>query len=848
MRTSLRLPTLLALPLALVAGAPPASSQQGDATPWTVFITNDTCPDYTWGNTETQTRRNFAELVRSHLDEMNGKDKESPENRDHYTMAATMEALCFLECYPERREELIRRIREGRVLISPFLCNTMWGFQSIESVIRSLYPARRLERDWGIPIDVAHHIELPSLPWGVPTILAGCGIRWLNIPFLDYDSTFAHLTQPPLFIHEGPDGSRMRVLLDSFASVKANYAQGAYLLKKPDLIVSEWIPHYEKLGALYPLRATLASGTHSDTYASSAAQTPGFAASIASYNATPAPHPRLVNGTLAQFFRMVDENEAGSPFLKTLRGCFGHSWDLWPVSLASYAAAARENERQYLAAETLVAIACLAQPGLREATRVQRERAEWCWAMLADHAWNGIDEPNRRENARLRREWNEELSRLTVSQQSQGWAALGFTPSERGITLFNSLSVERRGLVRLPGAVAAAEADGGASIPCQVVREDGADFSYLVAPRMPGFSLTHLGFVPGPARSADRQNLRATGFEMEGPYYRLKVDPATGGVSSLVHKPTGSELVPARSGRSLCQTVFYNGQDHVVRDVKSEVVAEGPVIARLRITGTIGAISLTSFITVYADLDQVDFDLRVRKPVSTEEQRLCHFLPVLDETAGVRLETAAALIRPEPQPRGDLLPGADPRRFSVQGFVDASIPGRCGVTIVPLDAFALRRDLGPIVFEALGNDQNYKEVKRDQDGITEFRFRYVLRGHAGGYDNASAIAWSRTVSTPLLAAAGTLSAHLPAAAIAIDAARAVATSVKPAEGPAGEGIVVRLWETREEGTSVPLRVKGFRRAVRTDLLERDCGEVAIVHGELQVPIRPRGLAAIRLLP
>ena len=47
------------------------------------------------------------------------------------------------------------QLREGRLYLSPFLCNTLWGFQSAEGVIRSLYPALRLSRQWGIPLEVA---------------------------------------------------------------------------------------------------------------------------------------------------------------------------------------------------------------------------------------------------------------------------------------------------------------------------------------------------------------------------------------------------------------------------------------------------------------------------------------------------------------------------------------------------------------------------------------------------------------------------------------------------------------------------------------------------------------------
>src|ERR1035441_6201301 len=206
---------------------------------WTVYITNDTCPDYTWAQTEEQTRQSLADLVRAHLDEISRTDQAALENRDHYTMAVTNEALCFLERYPQRQEELIRRIKEGRITMSPFLVNSLWSFLGVEGAIRMLYPARRLERDWGIPIDVAQHIEMPSLPWGAASILSGCGVHWLSVPFLDYDSTFKELENPPLFMFEGPDGARIRVVMDRWASEKDNYVQGSALLRKPDRITEE---------------------------------------------------------------------------------------------------------------------------------------------------------------------------------------------------------------------------------------------------------------------------------------------------------------------------------------------------------------------------------------------------------------------------------------------------------------------------------------------------------------------------------------------------------------------------------------------------------------------------------
>ncbi|MEN6576962.1 MAG: glycoside hydrolase family 38 C-terminal domain-containing protein [Phycisphaerales bacterium] len=816
---------------------------------WTLYIANDNCPDYTWGYTEEQTRQAFADIVRSHLDEMNRTDSLEPASQDRYNMAVTQEAICFVERYPEREAELVRRIKEGRVFVSPFLCNSLWAFHSTECAIRTLYPARRLEQKWGIAIDVAEHIEEPSLPWGMSPILAGAGVRWLSVPFYNYDSTFSSLKNPPLFLYEGPDGSKLRVILDPWASNKASYFQGAVILRKPESIIEEWLPHYSGLGEVYPLQSILASGTHSDISPNSGSQTQGFAEAIVKYNTDGGSHPKLVNATLPQFCEVVDRVQARKPFLPTLRGCFGHSWDLWPVSLAKCAADMREAERAYLAAETLLAVAGSGRPEVYDATRADRERAEWCWAMLSDHAWNGTDERNKRHNAELRRKWNEELNDAAAKLRTQGWGAMGLTPDTYALTVFNSLSFPRSGLVCLTTTQETVDvASDGRPVESQIVREGGERVLCFVAADVPAFSFRRFELRPAGATVIRDHGVSATPRGLESPYYRLAIDQQTGAVSSLVHKSTGRELCSS-GPHKLCQTVFFDGKDHTIGNARVEVIAQGPVLARVRVAGSVEGIAVTNDITVYAELDQVDFDLRVDKPVTVNEQRLCHVFPVVQDGAELRIETTAAVIRPEPQPKGDLLPGADTRRFAVQGFVDASSPQDVGVTIAPLDAFALRMDLGPLAFEALGNDQNYREVIQDQDGVKMFRFRYVLRGYTGGCDNAKTIAWSRSVATPFLCARGGIpDDRLAIPTIQLDPSRAIATCLKPADGDGSGGSVLRLWETTGESGPIRIGLRGFRIAIRTDLLERNQEQLPLMDGGIDVKVNPHGFCSVRLLP
>jgi hypothetical protein len=827
---------------ALIPATHPAESPTAPP-PWHIFIANDTCPDVTWGFTEAQTRQAFADLIAAHLDEMTRTDAEPPENRNHYNATAFIEIEAFLEIYPQRRDELLRRMREGRLCASPFLCNSLWGFQSVEGVLRTFYPARRLERERGVPIRVAEHIELPSLPWGMASLLAGCGIRWTSVPFLDYDSTFKDLKNPPLFRLEGPDGSEVRVVLDAWAAQKANYMQGGHLLQDPSRVTTEWIPHYETLGADYPLRTIFASGTHSDINPKSGKQARGFADGIIAYNAAGTNAVRLVNGTLAQFCAEVDSVEAGASFLPKLRGCFGHSWELWPVSLAQTAAALRENERAFLAAESLVALASQVTPDIAVRTRAERERAEWFWAMLSDHAWNGTDLRNKRHNAELRRHWAQGLGQISQRLTRQAWDELGLKPDPRHITVFNPLGFANDILVtcEVPD-----DANGVVGVSSSLRIDDGRRRLVFVAPRVPPFGFREFRLEGRRPPVTVIPPFSAGADSLEGPFYRLRVEPQNGGLASLVHQASGQELVLGAQGRSLGQTVFHDGAERPVSGVECRTQFDG-CAGELRVTGRIGDLRVTNVITLYAALDRVDFDLQLEKPSTTNEQRLLHFFPIGEGARDLHVETTAAVLRPRLQPDGDLLPGADTRRFAVQGFVDCSPFGRIGVTVAPLDAFVLRLDQGPLAFEALGNDQNWKEVTQDQDGVTRFRFRYALRAHAPGYDNAAALAWSRSAAAPVTWAAGRLPRKwLDHPLLEVDPARALVTCLKPADDGAPDQVVVRLWETGGRTGVVRLAAPGWRAAREIDLLERERAPLELKRGEVPLNSRAHGFSAVRL--
>jgi hypothetical protein len=381
----------------------------------------------------------------------------------------------------------------------------------------------------------------------------------------------------------------------------------------------------------------------------------------------------------------------------------------------------------------------------------------------------------------------------------------------------------------------------GRALPSQLVIQDEQPVLYFAPPPLRPFEALTLGLAPG--APPPPTVLAATPTSLDGPFYRLAVDPRTGGLASLVHKPTGRELVAA-GPRTLGQTVYFDGAEAAPADVQSDVEAFGPVLARLHVTYRTGPAATDLFVTIYADIDRVDLDYRVVKKPSDALERLVHVFPLASEGAVLRLDTTGAVIRPRPAPEGDLLRGANTRRFAVQGFADVSSP-RGGVTIASVDAFLFRNDLEPLSFEALGNDQNHKEVTKDQGGATDFRFRYALRAHAGDYDEADAFAWSRSVAMPVEAMRGRVS-RVPAPGPVVDPARAIVLALKPPDDPAARGVVVRLRETAGRSGPVAIEAKHYKRAARLDLLEREQGELTITDGTLVLDLPAHGFAALRL--
>jgi hypothetical protein len=568
-----------------------------------IYLLSDVCTDYTWAyDSVCAMKADDAALLKAEL-----------EAGTRYNLVHSRQVEYFFEAYPHLADDLIAAIRAGRVTLNPVRNMTDFAIMSLEEIVRSFYPARRLARRHGLDDSYANIQETPTAPWILPTIFANIGGKGLVRSLLPYECPWAkRLTEPPIYAWEGPDGGRVWVRLR-----KEDYTEGMFVLKGVDAIneaLGRILKDYEAR-ADYPFDAIGLVGCYGDLAPNSKEFPALKATAIANYNAQPGDHPQLIDATHADFWAEIERQLAAGASIPVIRGDYGTSWEVWPACLAADFAAYRRAQGRALIADRLAAVAwgmkretCSVKRDSNHPSRITPHVSrfsfhesrltflESSWSSLlslSDHAWNGSSDASRKLNAALRRGWQQEANAGFDNVIAEGMAELASrVPTQaESLLAFNPQSWPRRAVVRLSGEIPAALSDpqSGATIPVQSTLENGETVGYCVLPNVPsvGYRVLSLDPTLTPAlsqgeRGADspppvgeglgqrrhRPNQRiqqsdspppvgeGLGVRASSPFYTLSLDPATGAIASLYDHTRCVELVDPASLYHLNEALY----------------------------------------------------------------------------------------------------------------------------------------------------------------------------------------------------------------------------------------------------------------------------------------------------
>jgi hypothetical protein len=788
---------------------------------------------------------------------------------------------------PERREQLLRHARTGRLGVPGNYVILLSHLAGLEDLIRNHVRADTFLRQAGLRARFDAVVDVPSLSGALPAVLAGCGVRYLVHASNQDRGPFRlngglHRQSP--FYWQGPaaGGSVLVWLSRMYCEVRKVCGS------PPDVASAErglalWLDEFER--ETYAPSLTLLYGQEADN----TDLDPQPIDFVREWNRTYA-YPELVPCAVTAYFERV-EAECGQA-LPTVRGDGGAYWEDGAGSSLGATIEARQAQANLPAAERLAAMAALYHPD--QVYPLDEFDQAWRQVLLYDeHTWgaflSGSDPDARLQRdqwsvkahmAESARQWSERLLHGATTRHSLSWNARG-----REVVVFNPHSWTVSGAVTVEIALDESVVDAGTGAAVPARRVSASESQAVVAlwiEALPGLGYRRHRLVPGATAAALSQSppLPAAGLApivIESAHYRLTLDARRGCAISLVDKALDRELA-APGAYGLGQFLYVSGGEgttitgnhpglppaqltvHDTFELERCEVQEDALGARVLLTGRVAAGRLEVEWSLPAHAARVDLAFTYHKPSVTALEAAYVAFPL--DLPGATVESDAQLGWVDWN--SDTLPGACQEWLPLQTGVlltGANCSLWFGSPDVPLFTVGdivrgrWRSGLdvrGGRLFSYVLNNYWRTNYRGEQAGPLVFRYS-LASGRAISHDRAYRMGWE--ARRPLYAQRLSLQEFREARA-PYDQAAGILASVTPEQVAVSTfngarhapGYVLRLLETSgaDQTAEVAFPYCRITRAWEVDLLEYERRALPVEAGRLRVPVPAWGMTTIRL--
>ena len=830
------------------------------------------------------------------------------ESKYRYTLEGTWSIQHFIENRPkEVINKLAKYLKNGRIEVGALFGNEIDTLCSHEQLIRLMYPSFRLKRKYGAQISTGSITDVPGLSWGLPTVLAGAGVKYFfaGLPtyfewgrsdihtFWDESAILRH-GRPDAFRWQGPDGETVLVYYQgSYGFFKAVTGPHTYKYVMDNL--PGMLEAMEKQGTPFDVARYIHNGV--DNYP------PDVKIShiVREWNSRWA-YPKLIVATNSMFF---EELEKQCRDVRTFRGELPHTdYVVGAISTAKETSINRITHDRLHSAEKSATIASLVSDYRYPAEKIrqaydnvllydehtwgraypQGKGQDWAWNEKSHYAYKaaGLTEPI----------LSGSLDRIAnkIELKEQG----------RHLVVFNSLCVERTDVVRVPrfsvkGPFDLIDEETGQKVPYQIVELDGPQAPVPYAAHRYGRGqfeskeLFELAFVAEGVPSIGYKTYRllpkkkATRFSssvvvgessLENRFFKVMLDSQTGAIKSIYDKELSRELVDKRAPHKLNQFVakwVQSGKEESPKKAKIRKGQSGPVYRSLVVSSQgAGCPQITQEIILYDKIKRIDFANRILKD-STPLLEIYFAFPFKMDNPKFRFEGSNSVI----EPLRDQFPGSNSNYYAVQHWADVS-DGKIGITLSCIESHLLEfgglwpcyvsqahhgvtpPDFGRefVKLSELTKGYMYSFVL-DSNFRTNFQpvqqgdmlFRYSISTHKGGWKEGRCRDFGWAICNPLIGVQvngkkeGTLDRKM--SFCQVDKPNVFLLTLKRAED--GDGIIVRLIETEGKDVTATLTLPHLtiKKAYRTNLVEENEGEATFTEHEIKIPVGAFGITTIR---
>jgi alpha-mannosidase len=789
------------------------------------------------------------------------------------------------------RDRFFDYARRNRIALNALYLNLMTGLCSGEELYRAMYFTHALHRTRGGNFDFACITDAPSHSWFLPTLFQDTGVKAFSngsnqtrAPILHYSS----LNEDSPFWWEGMHGERVFMwYARSYVQLKrltgpgwgGNISSVEYLKRS----VPQFLARYRR--ADYAPDAVMIYGAYVDN---AAIPVHGEAPAIAAWNRE-FEFPKLIVATDADYFHYVEKHFADK--LPVHRGDCGAYWEDGVGSTMHATVLNRRTQQLLPAAETAAALATVFAP--RNRYPAEDFRGAWRNVLFYDeHTWgahNSISQPGRQF---VERQWEIKESYATRADlDARNLLARGCNRLAQQIAVDGSSILAFNWQNRPRTAPLEVELNSGDQlvdladnqvVPLDVYFEqDGWRKARFLARDVPAMGYKAYG-LRGLNPAAHRPNENLAGDTIENQFYRLTVDPRTGGLKSLFDKAANRELLDPAAAYRLNEYLYVSGgagslilnftfgtppANLTIHEPEPPALLRAvrtPLGWRLTVeTSAWNTPKIVSEYLLYDHLKRVDIVNTVEKNEVRDKEAVYFAFPFAARTPALEYQIQNGWCRPN----DDQMPGACREWFTPQNLVhvrdgDFSVafatPDVPLVTLTDINRGRWLEHL-PIrnghVFSYVMNNYWFTNYRAQQGG--RFVFRYAITS-GRGLDREALARFDQDTRAPVFAypflssfsaAIAQTGRPLPAAGgsfLACDAPNLEMVTFKEAED--GDGFILRFREIAGRAGEAAIQFPLFhvRDARRCNGVEDNREKLPVAGNAVKVAYQPNAFTTVRL--
>lgn len=589
----------------------PVKSDWGYFAGGTIHIIQSSHQDIAWMDTPEYCRNErIHDIIVPALDMM----KENPEFT--FEMEQTLNLMEFLDVYPERKDEVIQRYKEGRFMWGATYNQPYEGLLSGEQLVREAYFGRKWIKDnLGCDDKVANNMDVPGRTMQMPQILAKSGIENLYVSRMGEG----------LYDWYSPDGSKV------FTATPGNYGWATLVWKFFD---NGAVEAMEKLHG----RLTMWSDYYEERK---------FAPHYAILMSCDATKPRDFTAVVHEWNKIADESDGKLPYLKNSTAEAFFSQVRTESSIPEKVSGERPNLWLYIHGpahydETLAQRqAAVALPAAETFSSINSEITNgvyvypaselargWEASIYPDHGLGGknghITDSIFADSLNTAKKIADELYNEVLLSVADNVAM-----KKSGIVVFNDLTWTRDDIASVDcadGYMKIRDSEGKEQ-PVQFMDTDDGRKCVFVARNIPslGYGSFSVEKTPKEPKSVLPENVKAAVNYYENQFYKVVL--GDGGIVSCIDKETGKELVQnekfafgdvielgyAGNGAGEHNLIVEPtpGDINTLTSMTAEwdMVSNGPVCTVYEAKYPTRFAGIRQRITFYHDLKKIDFDV-----------------------------------------------------------------------------------------------------------------------------------------------------------------------------------------------------------------------------------------------